>query len=276
MTLEWAFACFAEKRPSICSAYSDNSSLRWGKRKVTAFDILLYAEDQSPPVLTCRLDSATAKTTSVPPTCPFLSSSIWIKCMAERIWWRSTDSPRRIRSHWVEGIPSGRLLATRRSDLTPGKSSLNWRSILQVSTQLPLLDELGFALYQGISSSLALFLTTRCSTSSPSNSSPEIWSKSSLTSSRILFPLVCDSTRGIVPTGGVPLVADRSSSWTTRGELISARYESKAFPFSPSDAPTHLSSSKATHDDAWKRVHSPFLNASISRSTRSKIFFFSS
>jgi hypothetical protein len=52
MTLEWVFVCFAEKSPSMYSAYSDNYSLRWGKRKATAFDIRLYADDHSPPVLT--------------------------------------------------------------------------------------------------------------------------------------------------------------------------------------------------------------------------------
>ena len=276
MTLEWAFVCLAEKSPSMCSAYSDNSSLRWGKRNETAFDIRLYAEDQSPPVLTCRLDSATAKTTSVPPTRPFLSSSSWIKCMAERIWWRSTDSPRRIRSHWVEGIPSGSLSATRKSDLTPGKSSLNWRRILQVSTQLPLLDELEVDLYQGISSSLALFLTIRCWTSSPSNSSPDTWSRSSSTSSQILFLRDWCLVWRVASTGGVSLVADRFSSWIARTELISARHESKAFPFSLSDTPAHLSNSLTMRDEAWKRVCSPFLKDSISRSTRSKTLFLSS
>ena len=146
----------------MCSAYSDNSSFRWRNRNTTAFAICLNAADHSPPVLTCRLDSATAKTTSAPPTCPFLSSLNWIKCIDERIWWRSTDSPRRILSHCDEGIPSGRLLATRRRALTPDKSSLNWKRVLQVSTQLPLLDELGDEICQGMSSSFTLFLMTRC------------------------------------------------------------------------------------------------------------------
>ena len=263
----------------MCSAYSSSSSLRWGKRKVTALDILLKAEDHSLPVLICRFDSATVNTTSALPKRPFLSSSSWIKCMEERIWWRSTDSPRRIRSHWEEGIPSGRLLATRKSDLTPERSSLNWSRVRQVSTQLILRGESDVELYQGMSSSLALLRATRCSISSPSSSPWDTRSKRSSTSSLTRF-LVCGWLgRRVVPKGGdVPLVplADRFSSWIATKELISAWYELKAFPLSLSDTPSHLLSSLATRDEAWKREQSPFLKTSISRSIRSRILSFAS
>ena len=123
-----------------------------------AFDILLNADDHSTPVLTCRLDSATENTTSAFPKRPFLSSSSWIKCMEERIWLRSTDSPQRILSHWDEGIPSGRSLATHKRALTPERSSLNLNKVRQISTQLGLWLELREGLNQGMSSSLARFL----------------------------------------------------------------------------------------------------------------------
>ena len=172
-----------------------------GKRKVTAFDIRLKADDHSEPDLTCRLDSATANTTSAPPKRPFLSSLSWIKCMDERIWLRSTDSPRRILSHWVEGIPSGRLLATRKRVLTPDRSSLNWRRVLQVSMQLALRDELREGLNHGISSSLTRFRGTLGSWSSPSGSPLETWSKRSSTSSRIRLPEGRWLVRWVVPGG---------------------------------------------------------------------------
>ena len=125
MTFEWALTCLAAKRPLIYSAYSSNSSLRWGKRNEVALDALWKAVDHSDSVLTCCLASVMAKTTSADPMRPFLSSSSWIKCIEERIWLRSTDSPQSNRSHWEEGIPSGRLFATRKRALTPAGSSLN-------------------------------------------------------------------------------------------------------------------------------------------------------
>ena len=242
-----------------------------------AFDILLKAADHSLPVLTCRFDSATVKTTSALPKRPFLSSSSWTKCMEERIWWRSTDSPRRIRSHWEGGIPSGRLLATRRSDLTPDRSSLNWSRIRQVSIQLVLREEPEEELYQGISSSLALLRATRCSVSSPSRSPWDTRSRRSSTSSLTRFR-VCDWLgRRDVPRGGdVPLVEDLLSSWIAKKELISVRYESSAFPLSLSDAPSHFYNSLATREDAWNREHSPFLKISISRSIRTATLSFAS
>ena len=133
---------------------------------------LQNAVDHSDLVLTCRLASATAKTTSADPKCPFLSSSSWTKCIEERIWLRSRDSPRSNLSHWEEGMPSGRLLATRKRALTPAGSSLNWRRVRQVSTQLLLRAELTAGSNHGISSSRVLRLTTSCSPSSSSTGSP--------------------------------------------------------------------------------------------------------
>jgi hypothetical protein len=181
MTFACAPVCFAENKPSMYSAYSRSSSLRWGKRNVTALDALRKADDHSAPVLICRFDSATENTTSAAPKRPFLSSSSWTKCIAERTWLRSMDSPRRSLSHCEDGIPSGRLLATHRSDLTPDKSSLNCHKVLQVSIQLLLRAELTAQSYQGISSSRALRLVTR---GSPSSSSCSPLDTRSMRSSR--------------------------------------------------------------------------------------------
>ena len=163
--------------------------------------------------------------------------------------------------------------------MTPDRSSPNWSKILLVSTQLLRRNKLEEGLYQGMSSSLALFRMTRCSFSSgsPSRSPLDTWSKSSSTSSRIRLAVGCrPATRDVPRGGGVPLVADRASSWIAAKELISARYESNAFPFSLSDDPSHPSSSLATRDDAWNRVHSPFLNISIPCSIRLKTLSFAS
>ena len=198
--MECALDCLAEKSPSICSAYSSSSSLRWGKRNTTPLDILLKAADHSAPVLTCLFDSAMANTTSVAPTQPFLSSSRWTKCMVERIWLRSTDSPRSIRSHWEDGIPSGRSLATRKRDLTPDRSSLNCNKVRQVSAQLVLRADITALLYHGISSSFAHLLTTLGPSSSSSRSPLETCSKISSTSSLILLDLPPGSR--VVSTAG--------------------------------------------------------------------------
>ena len=147
--------------------------------------------DHSDPVLTCHLASAMAKTTSADPKHPFLSSSSWTKCIEERIWLRSRDSPQSNLSHWEEGVPSRRLLATRKRALTPAGSSLNWRRVQQVSTQLLLRAELMAGSNHGISSSWVLRLTTHCSPSSSSSSSTssplETQSRKSSTSSQVLL-----------------------------------------------------------------------------------------
>ena len=92
-------------------------------------------------------------------------------------------SPQSNQSHWEVGIPSGRLFATHKSDLTPDKSSLNCCRVLHVSMQLLFLVELAETLNQGILSSRTFHLMTQGPPSSSSGSPLEIWSSKSLTSS---------------------------------------------------------------------------------------------